>query len=94
MKLQELIKNIKPKQIIGSTDTDIKGINIDSRKIAAGHLFIAMKGTQVDGHTFIGKALEQGAVAILCEDLPEVQKDGVTYIQVTSTEEAAGFRSS
>ena len=90
MKLQELIKNIKPKQIIGSTDTDIKGINIDSRKIAAGHLFIAMKGTQVDGHTFIGKALEQGAVAILCEDLPEVQKDGVTYIQVTSTEEAAG----
>ena len=55
-------------------------MNIDSRKIENGHLFIAMKGTQVDGHKFISKAIELGAVAILLEDMPEVLDDKVTYI--------------
>ncbi len=90
MKLNELLKNIKPLEIAGDTDKDICGINIDSRKIAAGHLFVAMKGTQVDGHIFIGKAEELGAVAVLCEDMPEVKKEGVTYIRVESTEDAVG----
>ena len=49
-----------------------------------------MKGTQVDGHKFISKAIELGAVAILLEDMPEVLDDKVTYIQVASTEEDAG----
>ena len=90
MKLNELLKNIKPLEIAGDTDKDICGINIDSRKIAAGHLFVAMKGTQVDGHIFIGKAEELGAVAVLCEDMPEVKKEGVTYVRVESTEDAVG----
>ena len=61
MKLQELLKNIEPIQIIGDVDVEVSGINIDSRKIKEGHLFVAMKGTQVDGHKFIPKGLDLGA---------------------------------
>ncbi len=90
MKLEELLKNITPLNIIGETDIDIKGVNIDSRKIADGHLFVALRGTQVDGHKFIAKAIEMGAKAVLCEDLPEEKTDGVTFVQVESTEDAVG----
>ena len=90
MKLQELLKNIKPTMIEGNTDVEITGVNIDSRKIKDGHLFVAMKGTQVDGHKFIGKAIESGAKAILCEDMPQKKNDEVCYIQVASTEDAVG----
>ena len=90
MKLSELLKNIKPIGIQGSTDIDIMGINIDSRRIEKGHLFVAIKGTQTDGHKYIPKAQELGAAAILCEDLPTEQQDNVTYVQVASTESAVG----
>ncbi len=90
MKLQELLKNVKPIAIIGNADTDITGVNIDSRKIEKGHLFVAQKGTQVDGHQFIGKAIAQGATAVLCEDMPEEKAEGVTYVQVESTEDTVG----
>jgi len=90
MKLSELLKNIRPLAIEGSSDVDIKGVDIDSRKVGDGHLFIAMRGTVTDGHKFIPKALELGAKAVLCEDMPEKRSEGVTYIQVASTEDAAG----
>ncbi len=90
MKLSEILKNIKPLRVEGNLDTEISGINIDSRKIADGHLFVAMKGTQVDGHRFIEKAIESGAAAVLCEDMPETLPEQVTFIQVASTEDAAG----
>ena len=90
MTLKELIKNIRPESITGDTGIEIKGVNIDSRRIADGHLFVAMKGTQVDGHVFIAKAISQGAAAILCEDMPEETSDSVTYVQVKSTEDAVG----
>jgi UDP-N-acetylmuramoyl-L-alanyl-D-glutamate--2,6-diaminopimelate ligase len=90
MKLSELLKLVKPMTIIGSTETEITGVNIDSRKIKEGHLFVAIKGTQTDGHRFIPKALELGAIAVLCEDIPEDCLPGITYVQVSSTEEAVG----
>ena len=90
MKLNELLKNITPIKIIGNDDVEITGVNIDSRRIKTGHLFVAMKGTQVDGHLFIGKAIELGAISVLCEDLPEVLQEGITYVQVESTEDAVG----
>ncbi|MBF1061313.1 MAG: UDP-N-acetylmuramoyl-L-alanyl-D-glutamate--2,6-diaminopimelate ligase [Prevotellaceae bacterium] len=90
MKLQELLKNIKPSVIEGNTDIEISGVNIDSRKIREGHLFVAMRGTQVDGHKFIDKALESGAKAVLCEEFPQDKKDGICYILVDSTEDAVG----
>ena len=90
MKLNELLKNITPIKLIGNDDVEITGVNIDSRRIKTGHLFVAMKGTQVDGHLFIGKAIELGAISVLCEDLPEVLQKGITYVQVESTEDAVG----
>ena len=90
MKLNELLKNITPIKLIGNDDVEITGVNIDSRRIKTGHLFVAMKGTQVDGHQFIGKAIELGAISVLCEDLPEVLQEGITYVQVESTEDAVG----
>lgn len=90
MKLSELLKNVKVIASQGNIDVEIKDVNIDSRKIKDGHLFIAMKGTQVDGHKFINKTIELGAVAILLEDMPEVLNEKVTYVQVASTEEEAG----
>ena len=65
MKLKELLKDIKLINIIGNDDVDITGVDIDSRRVEKGHLFVAMKGTQVDGHKFIPKAEELGASAIL-----------------------------
>lgn len=90
MKLNELLKNITPIKLIGNDDVEITGVNIDSRRIKTGHLFVAMKGTQVDGHLFIGKAIELGAISVLCEDLPEVLQKDITYVLVESTEDAVG----
>lgn len=90
MKLNELLKTVKPTQIIGNADIEITGVNIDSRKIQKGHLFVAIKGTQVDGHAYITKAIEQGAAAILLETMPVEKAEGVCYVAVASTEEAVG----
>ena len=93
MKLSELLKLVKPIAIVGDAEVEITGVNIDSRKIENGHLFVAIKGTQTDGHRFIPKALELGAKAVLCEEMPDeetIGNDGVTYVQVASTEEAVG----
>ena len=62
MKLNELLKAIQPVQVVGASDIEITGINIDSRQIEAGHLFMAMRGTQTDGHAYIPAAIEKGAV--------------------------------
>lgn len=90
MKLSDLLKTIQPVRIIGSTDVEITGINIDSRLIEAGHLFMAMRGTQTDGHAYIPAAIGKGAVAVLCEELPEKPEAGIAYIQVKDSEDAVG----
>ena len=90
MKLKELLKDIPVVAVVGSEDIEITGVNIDSRRIKEGHLFVAIKGTQVDGHKFVPKAVELGAKAVLCEDMPEQKAEGVTYVQVESTEDAVG----
>ena len=90
MKLEELLKKISVKTIEGPADVDIAGVDIDSRKVGPGHLFVAIKGTQTDGHQYIAKAIELGAAAILCEDMPAERQTGVTYVLVPSTESAIG----
>ena len=90
MKLNELLKNVEILNILGDTEVEITGVNIDSRKIREGHLFIAIPGTQTDGHKFIPKAIELGAAAILCENIPDNQEPDVTYIAVKSTEDSVG----
>ncbi len=90
MRLNELLKNVETLNIIGDVEVEITGVNIDSRRIEKGHLFVAIPGTQTDGHKYIPKAIELGAAAVLCENVPEQQVPGVTYIQVASTEDAVG----
>ena len=90
MKLNELLKNVSVLDLIGSAEVEITGVNIDSRRIETGHLFIAIPGTQTDGHRFIGKAIEQGATAVLCENLPDELVEGITYVTVESTENVVG----
>ena len=90
MILSDLITCIKPLEIKGRTDKEIVGIDIDSRQVKQGHLFMAMRGTQTDGHKYIPTAIAQGATAILCETLPEAVEEAVTYIVVSDSEDAVG----
>ena len=90
MKLKEILKAVNPLSIIGVDEVEISDIQMDSRKAAKGCLFVAVKGTQTDGHAYIAKAIENGANAIICEDLPDEKKEGITYIAVKDTEDAVG----
>ena len=91
MKLTDIIARIKVKAIEGNADVDIADVDIDSRRVAPGHLFVAMRGTLTDGHQYIGKAIEQGAVAVLCEHIPAAIPVGsTTFVVVDSTEDAVG----
>ena len=90
MLLNELLKAIQPVQVTGDSRIEITGVNIDSRLVEAGQLFMAMRGTQTDGHAYIPAAIQKGATAILCEDIPEEPVAGITYIQVKDSEDAVG----
>lgn len=90
MKLLQLIESTHPVQTVGQADVEVTGIEIDSRQIKAGNTFIAIKGTQADGHNYIAKAIELGATVICCETLPEDLAPSVTYLQYESTEAVAG----
>lgn len=89
-KIAALLEKIKVKSIIGDIEQEVQGIDSDSRNIKTGYMFIAVKGTVVDGHKFIDKAIELGATAIVCEDIPEEKKTGVTYIVTPDTQLALG----
>lgn len=92
-KLSFLLQHIGPHKLIGNTERIVEHITFDSRKVNAEHpntLFVAQRGTSVDGHNFIGKVIEQGGQIIVCETLPEEINDQVTYIQVTNSDIALG----
>ena len=89
--LNKILEKVNVKKIIGKPDINITGVNFDSRKIDQNQLFIALKGALVDGHKYINKAIEKGAVAILCEKLPNDIINDITYIIVEDTHYALGF---
>ena len=90
MKLEQLIGATKPLQVVGTEDKEITGVEIDSRQIANGKMFVAIQGTQADGHTYIEKAIEAGATAVACQQMPELLHEGVTYLQYADTEAVIG----
>jgi UDP-N-acetylmuramyl-tripeptide synthetase len=90
MKLNELIRKIKALSIIGNPDIEVTGVEIDSRKVEPGYMFMAMKGTQTDGHAYISTAIAAGATSVLCETLPQEINNNITYIQVADSEDATG----
>lgn len=89
-KLSDILYKVHITATKGSTGIDVTTVQIDSRKVQAGSLFIAVKGSDVDGHRFIDNAIEGGAVAVVCEALPIQQVAGITYVQTTDSAEAAG----
>ncbi len=88
MKLSGLIQDISLISIKGDAEREISGVTFDSRKITAGSLFVAIRGTGTDGHLFIKSAGESGAAAILCEELPLEKDDNITYIHTSNTRKA------
>ena len=96
MKLFDVIESIEVKAVEGSLETTVTSVCIDSRQVKPGSLFVAICGTQTDGHQFIGKAIEQGAAAIMCERTDWKAQCGPlagsmpVIVQVASTEDAVG----
>ena len=90
MTLQKLIEQCPPIEVRGNVDVELSGLEIDSRRVKENGGFIAMRGTQTDGHAYIDKAIALGAKAIFCETLPEVPDENVTYVRYASTEDVAG----
>ena len=89
MKLKDLLKGIECR-LQGPAEVEVKDLQFDSRKVTAGTLFVAQVGTKVDGHDFIARAVASGAVAVLCQRIPEEVSDGVTYIVVDNSDRALG----
>ncbi len=88
--LKDILYKVRIEQVVGSTNTAIERIAFDSRQVVPFTAFVAVKGTQVDGHAFIDKAVESGASAIVCEELPTDLKEGVAYVRVADASVALG----
>lgn len=91
VKLQDILYKVRLQAVKGDTDVPVQDVQIDSRKVTAGAVFVAIRGEKTDGHNFIGKVAEQGAVAVVCEEFPATFADGVTYIKVANTHEAVAY---
>ena len=89
--LKEIIYKVAIEAVKGSTDIPVHKIDFDSRNIVANDVFVAIRGTISDGHDYIGKAINLGAVAIICEAFPEVLINGITYIQVKDSNKALAY---
>ncbi len=89
--LKDILYGVSLKQVNGTTDTDVTAVVFDSRKITPDCVFVAVKGTTSDGHVFIEKAVDGGAKAIICEDLPSSLKENITYIVVENSAESLGL---
>lgn len=90
MILKDLLYKVKIEEVFGRTDIEISSVQFDSRKVEMGALFVAISGTQVDGHDYIEKAISQGAVAVVCEKIPAQLADKVCYITTKNSSEALG----
>ena len=93
-KINDILRRCKINEVIGSDDRQVAALTFDSRKCSEDVAFFAIKGTQVDGHDFIGKAIELGCKAIVCEKTPEHVNDDVTYYIVDDTAVALGYAAS
>jgi UDP-N-acetylmuramoyl-L-alanyl-D-glutamate--2,6-diaminopimelate ligase len=86
--LQDILFGVSLREVVGSTQLSIKDIQIDSRKVQEGSVFVAIKGIQADGHEFIATAIQKGAIAIVCEKLPHSLQEGVVFIVVANAQES------
>lgn len=84
--LKDILAGIELFETQGDLSVPVHQIQFDSRKVQAGDLFVAVKGSHVDGHQFIGKAIEMGAVAVVCEEVPEQFPSGIVLVQIENTQ--------
>ncbi len=89
--LTEILHQVPEQECIGEVDIPVYGIESDSRKVEPGFLFVATRGTQCDGHDFIAAAINKGAKAIICEEMPEQKNPDITYIKVKNANETLGY---
>jgi len=90
-RLKDILYGVGIEQVVGSTGVDVRGIEFESRQIGLNDIFVAIKGRVFDGHHFIKQACDQGAIAIICEILPDIIINGITYVQVTDTTAALAY---
>ena len=89
--LSDILNQVEVLQLIGNVNVPVNNICIDSRNVVAGNAFIAIKGYSTDGHQFIQKAIELGATTIICEEIPAIVNDNVTFVQVKNCTKIAGI---
>lgn len=89
--LKDILYKVTINAVVGSTSTTVNKIEFDSRKVETDDVFIAIRGTLADGHNYIEKAIADGAKSVVCEVLPEILQDGVTYIEVANSNQALAF---
>lgn len=92
--LADILEGIETRKLLGSLDIEINSLQLDSRKVSKADLFVAMKGTQMDGHDFIPGAIKAGASAIVCEQLPDSIQKNISYIEVKSVSKILGLLAS
>jgi len=92
--LKDILYKVSIEAVEGSTNQAFTDLHFDSRKVGLNDIFVAIKGTTSDGHQYIKKAVDQGAIAIICEKFPELKINGVTYIKVKDTREALAYMAS
>src|SRR5712672_2554438 len=91
MTLQEILYKVRIRSVQGLLDVEVKNLQLDSRNVAAGSVFIGVKGIHTDGHEFIEAAIDLHAAAVICENLPPALKPGIVYVQVEDSAAAAGL---
>jgi len=89
--LSDILYKVSIRSVSGSTGVEVNDVQIDSRKIKEGALFVAVKGAAADGHQFIEKAIEKGAAVIVFEIIPETKKEGIVYVEVENSAAAAAY---
>ena len=90
MKLKDILKGVDA-EVLGASDVEIAALQFDSRRVEKGTMFVAQRGTKVDGHDYIAKAIEAGAAAVLCEEVPAKRAEGVIFVKVKDSSEALGL---
>ena len=91
MILADLLYKVSIRAVLGSTNIEVKDLQVDSRKVSTASCFMAIKGSIMDGHQFIDIAIQNGATTVICEMLPGVVSENITYVQVENSAVAAGY---
>lgn len=94
IELKDILYKVTLNAVVGSTSLAIKAIEFDSRNVNSENVFVAVRGSAVDGHEYIDKAIDSGAIAIICEEMPQNLQEGVTYVEVDSSSKAMAIMAS